>query len=89
MAKLNIGERNALASATEVSSFSFFFIVVSSDPLAAGLLGSKKPVGFLKEVINSIFRIASSAVKSPGASPARGSSERPTAIAFILSISTP
>ena len=86
-AKDNIGDLRDL----DISAVVLFSLssVKSSDPFAAGLFGSKKPVGFLSEVINSIFKIASSAINKPGANPDLGSSESPTKIPFILSISTP
>ena len=86
-AKDNIGERRDL----EISAVVLFSLssVKSSDPFASGFSGSKNPVGFLSEAINSMFRIASSAIYKPGANPDLGSSERPTKIPFILSISTP
>ena len=86
-AKDSIGERSDLDnSAVVLFSLSS---VKSSEPFASGFSGSKKPVGFLRDVINSILRIASSAIYSPGASPDLGSLDRLTNIVFILSISTP
>ena len=86
LAKLNIGDRSDL----EISAVVLFSLssLKSSEPFSAGLLGSKNPVGFLKDAISSIFNIASSAINNPGANPDLGSSERPTARVFILSIST-
>ena len=75
----------------EISAVVLFSLssVKSSDPFAAGFTGSKKPVGFFRLVINSIFKIASSAMNKPAANPDRGSSDNPTNRVFILSISTP
>ena len=86
-AKDSIGDLRDL----EISAVVLFSLssVKSSDPFSSGFSGSKKPVGFLKEVINSIFNIASSAINKPAAKPDLGSLERLTKIPFILSISTP
>ena len=86
--KLKIGERSDLDFSSVVlilslsSSFKSFF------PFAAGLSGSKNPTGFFNDVINSIFNMASSAKYNPAVKPDLGSSERLTAMIFILSIST-
>ena len=90
MAKLRIGDLRALDFSIVVSSLSSSISFVgSSTPFDSGLSGSKNPVGFLKEAINSRFSIASSAIKRPGVNPDLGSSDKLTAIIFILSISTP
>ena len=87
LAKDSIGDRNDL----EISAVVLFSLssVRSSEPLAAGFSGSKKPVGFLSDFINSIFKIASSAIYKPPAKPALGSSDKFVSKVFILSISTP
>ena len=86
-AKDNIGDLKDLEiSAVVLSSLSS---VKSSEPFAAGFSGSKKPVGFFNDVISSIFKIASSAMNSPPAKPALGSSDKLVSRVFILSISTP
>ena len=87
LAKDSIGDRNDL----EISAVVLFSLssVRSSEPFAAGFSGSKKPVGFLSDVINSIFKIASSAIYKPPAKPALGSSDKFVSKVFILSISTP
>ena len=87
--KLSIGDLNDLDSSSTVFSSSSSFSEVSSEPFVAGLFGSKKPAGFLNDAIISIFKIASSAINNPAVRPALGSSDKPTAILFILSISTP
>ena len=50
LAKLNIGDRSDL----EISAVVLFSLssLKSSEPFSAGLLGSKNPVGFLKDAIN-------------------------------------
>ena len=87
LAKDSIGDLKDLEiSAVVLSSLSS---VKSSDPFSAGLAGSKKPVGFFRDVTSSIFKIASSAMNKPAANPDLGSSDKPVRMVFILSISTP
>ena len=86
-AKDSIGDLKDL----EISAVVLFSLssVKSSEPFSAGFSGSKKPVGFLRDVTSSIFKIASSAMNKPAAKPDLGSSDKPTNRTFILSISTP